>query len=90
MLRIVSWLESKMQATLKTFFLPPTMRGMDKNTVIEIFGGIPALARELGISQQAVYEWPDRLSERQEDRIIRLAWRTNRLPDIEQMITPPT
>ena len=65
------------------------MRGMDKNTVIEIFGGIPALARELGISQQAVYQWPDRLSERQEDRIIRLAWRTNRLPDIEQMITPP-
>ena len=65
------------------------MRGMDKNTVIEIFGGIPNLARELGISQQAVYQWPDRLSERQEDRIIRLAWRTNRLPDIEQMITWP-
>jgi hypothetical protein len=65
------------------------MRGMDKNTIIEIFGGIPSLARELGISQQAVYQWPDRLSERQEDRIIRLAWRTNRLRDIEQLITPP-
>jgi len=65
------------------------MRGMDKNTIIEIFGGIPTLARELGISQQAVYQWPDRLSERQEDRIIRLAWRTNRLSDIEQLITPP-
>lgn len=65
------------------------MRGMNKYAVIKIFGGIPALARELGISQQAVYQWPDRLSERQEDRIIRLAWRTNRLPDIEQMITWP-
>jgi len=65
------------------------MRGMDKNTIIEIFGGIPTLARELGISQQAVYQWPDRLSERQEDRIIRLAWRANRLSDIEQLITPP-
>jgi len=65
------------------------MRGMDKNTIIEIFGGTPTLARELGISQQAVYQWPDRLSERQEDRIIRLAWRTNRLSDIEQLITPP-
>jgi len=58
---------------------------MDKNTVIEIFGGIPALARLLGISQQAIYQWPDRLTERQEDRIIALAWRTNRLSDIEQM-----
>ena len=65
------------------------MRGMDKNRIIEIFGGIPSLAQELGISQQAIYQWPDRLSERQEDRIIRLAWRTNRLPDIEQMITWP-
>jgi hypothetical protein len=66
------------------------MRGMDKNTVIEIFGGIPNLAQELGISVQAIYQWPEQLSERQEDRIIRLAWRTNRLPDIEAMITWPT
>lgn len=32
---------------------------MTKQDAIDLFGGIPALADALGITQQAVYQWDD-------------------------------
>lgn len=43
---------------------------MDKQTVIDHFGSPRATAEYLGITQQAVGQWPELLTERVENRIL--------------------
>ena len=43
---------------------------MDKQTVIAHFGSPKATAEALGISQQAVGQWPETLTERIENRVL--------------------
>lgn len=43
---------------------------MDKQTVISHFGSPKATAEALGITQQAVGQWPDTLTERIENRVL--------------------
>lgn len=43
---------------------------MNKQTVIDHFGSPKATAEYLGITQQAVGQWPETLTERVENRIL--------------------
>lgn len=43
---------------------------MDKQTVIQHFGSPKATAEALGITQQAVGQWPETLTERIENRVL--------------------
>ena len=43
---------------------------MRKTDAIKIFGSASELARAIGISPQAVYQWPDELSRALEDRVL--------------------
>lgn len=55
---------------------------MDKSTAIQIFGSASELARALGITRQAVYQWREHLSQEQVDRVIGAAIRTGHpIPD---------
>lgn len=42
---------------------------MTKTQAIKMFKTVPALAAALGISRQAIYQWPERLSQRTADEI---------------------
>lgn len=42
---------------------------MKRETAIEAFGGVAKLAVALGITRQAVYQWPDDLAQDQSDRV---------------------
>ena len=48
---------------------------MNKSDAITIFGSAPKLAAALGITRQAVYQWPDNLDQRLTDEIIGAALR---------------
>jgi DNA-binding phage protein len=52
---------------------------MKKAHVIEVFGGVMSLARQLGISRQAIYYWPETLTPPMQNRVIALAWKTGKL-----------
>ena len=44
---------------------------MKKQDVINLYGGNRSLtARSIGISRQALYQWPDELSIEQQDRVV--------------------
>lgn len=45
------------------------MSGMTKAHAITIFGSIPKLAASIGITRQAIYQWPDILDQRLTDEI---------------------
>ncbi|MDN5850990.1 MAG: Cro/CI family transcriptional regulator [Nitrococcus sp.] len=49
---------------------------MEKQSAIELFGSVTALAAALGITRQAIYQWPEHLSQDQQDRITGAAIRT--------------
>ena len=54
---------------------------MTKAEAIELFdSSVPKLSETLGITRQAVYMWPDELSQQKTDEIIGAALRTGRLP----------
>lgn len=49
---------------------------MDKTEAIRLLGGTPAMAaKEVGISVQAVSQWPDTLPKRIADRVQAALWR---------------
>lgn len=43
---------------------------MDKSTAISHFGSATSLARALGITPQAVYQWPEQLDQRRADLVL--------------------
>ena len=51
---------------------------MKKQEALDLFGGSAALADAIGITQQAIYEWPEVLPPRIADRVIAACVRTNR------------
>lgn len=42
---------------------------MTKNEAINMFGSVAQLAEALGITRQAIYQWPNQLPKDQADRI---------------------
>ena len=48
---------------------------MKKQKAIDLFDTVGALAAALGVTPQAIYQWPDTLSREQEDRVIGAAVR---------------
>lgn len=48
---------------------------MTKNQAVQMFGGVPALADALGITRQAIYQWPEVLDIERADRLIGAAVR---------------
>jgi len=48
---------------------------MTKKEAIEIFGSGAALGRALGISRAAVWQWPERLDQKQTDMVVGAAVR---------------
>jgi len=71
-----------MSTPLETFFSTCRMGGMDKQTLINAMGGVMNVAKLVGISNKAVYQWPDILPPRIYDRVIGAAWRQNRIDEI--------
>jgi hypothetical protein len=57
---------------------------MRKKTALDIFGGSEALAAELGITRQAVRQWPDELPDKHRDRLLGLALRKGKLIELIQ------
>jgi hypothetical protein len=55
---------------------------MDKDLILRIFGGTTGLARSIGISRQAVAQWPERLTDRMQERVIAAAWKSGKLNEI--------
>lgn len=53
---------------------------MTKKDAIRIFGGsVPRLAKALSVTRQAIYMWPDDLSQKRKDEVIGAALRTGYL-----------
>jgi hypothetical protein len=48
---------------------------MDKNTALRMLGGIKAAADAIGISTQAILQWPNPLPPRIADRVQAALWR---------------
>ena len=57
---------------------------MRKKTALEIFGGPESLATELGITRQAVRQWPDELPDKLRDRLLGFALRKGKLIELIQ------
>lgn len=56
---------------------------MKKSEACYFFGGTQAnLARALGITAQAVGQWPDELTQAQEDRVMGAILRLGKLPQL--------
>jgi len=43
---------------------------MDKKKAVEMFGGVVAISKAIGVAPQAVSKWPDPLPARISDRVI--------------------
>lgn len=52
---------------------------MKKDEAIAIFGSTRAMADALGVTRQAIYQWPDVLPQDQEDRVTGAAVRLGKL-----------
>lgn len=50
-----------------------------KQDAIQLFDGVPNLANALSITPQAIYQWPEELTQERIDRITGAAIRTGRL-----------
>lgn len=55
---------------------------MEKKTAVSIFGTQAAMARALGITPQAVHQWPDPLPQSYVDRVVGAAIRMGKLPQL--------
>ncbi|WP_081579079.1 Cro/CI family transcriptional regulator [Leptospirillum ferriphilum] len=51
---------------------------MKKNDAIRAFGSVSELARAIGITPQAISQWPDELTPAMKDRVIAALVRTGR------------
>lgn len=56
---------------------------MRKEDAIEIFGSPVDLAKALGVTRQAIYQWPDKLGMDQADRVIGAAVRLGKIKTSE-------
>jgi hypothetical protein len=52
---------------------------MTKKEAISIFGSIPDLAKAIGTTRQAIYQWKDELDQAKSDRVTGAAFRLGRL-----------
>lgn len=52
---------------------------MTKKEAIAMFGTVIGLARALGITRAAIYQWPEELTQRQADEITGAALRLGKL-----------
>lgn len=52
---------------------------MTKSEAVSIFQTIPSLAKALGLTPQAVYQWPAELRLEQADRVVGASLRLQRL-----------
>ena len=53
---------------------------MTKKEAISLFGDVLGLATALGVTRQAIYQWPDELPTIYEDRVIGAAYRLGKFP----------
>ncbi len=51
--------------------------GMEKKTALDLFGGIAATARAVGVTPAAVSQWPEQLPDRLRDRVQAALWRAS-------------
>jgi hypothetical protein len=64
---------------------------MLKTKAIELLGGtIPAAAKAIGVSYQAIDKWPDELPDRIVDRVQAALWRMSQQPPDPQSQAPAT
>jgi len=54
---------------------------MTKNDAIGLFGTVKYLADALGVTRHAIYQWPDELTQDQEDRVVGAGVRLGKLPE---------
>lgn len=52
---------------------------MRKLDAVKMFGTVPDLARAIGVTPQAIYQWPDILAVAQTDRVVGAAVRLGKL-----------
>lgn len=52
---------------------------MTKQEAVSIFGSVAAMKMALGITHQAIYKWPEVLTQRQADRVMGAAARLGKL-----------
>jgi hypothetical protein len=52
---------------------------MTKQEAISIFGGVPGLAKAIGTTRQAIYQWSDDLDQAKTDRVTGAALRLGKL-----------
>lgn len=61
---------------------------MRKQDAISLFGTARALASALGITPQAVYQWPEKISQEQADRVTGAAMRLGKIKPCAQPVMP--
>ncbi|MCG7985034.1 MAG: Cro/CI family transcriptional regulator [Candidatus Thiodiazotropha lotti] len=54
---------------------------MTKQEAITLFNGVPGLAKAIGTTRQAIYQWPDDLDQAKTDRVNGAAFRLGKLPN---------
>ena len=52
---------------------------MKKQNAIELFGSVREMAKAMGITPQAIYQWPNKLPQEQADRVIGAAVRIGKV-----------
>lgn len=67
------------------------VRRMDKQKVIDAFDSVSELARILGCTPSAIFQWPDELPRRLQDRVIAAAVRKgiDPAPFLDDAMTKP-
>jgi len=50
-----------------------------KSQAVKVFGSQAAVARALGVSNQAISQWPEKLTQAQQDRLLGAAIRLGKL-----------
>jgi DNA-binding transcriptional regulator YdaS (Cro superfamily) len=50
-----------------------------KSQAVKLFGSQAAVARALGVSNQAISQWPEQLTQAQQDRLVGAAVRLGKL-----------
>lgn len=60
---------------------------MKRTEAEELFGGKPGLAEAIGVKLPSVYEWPDELSIRLQDRVFAALLRADRVSEALALLT---
>jgi len=75
-----------MSSPLYTTIFVVTIAAMSKTELLAAFGGTRPVATLLGITIQAVHQWPEKLPRHKVDQIIGAAYRQNRLQDLPPVV----